>query len=976
MRFRARISLAALIAIAVAGTVATPAAQAAFGVTESNFEAGTCTIAACLYSSPKGDFYTQSAGHPQWGITSFELNSKEALLGQREPEGAIRRVRVDVQPGLAANPEALPKCSIANFNADKCPANTQVGTDELTAFVAALDTTITGTVYDLEQPTGPAGIPLDFGIHVEVPPVANEHIFLEGHVSWAHEPALAARGIASGDYHEWFEINNISKSIPVLKSKLLFNGRAGQGNFLTLPTACSSSTTSHIEVESYEGVNSTADTHTPAGVDGCDKAPFQPALEVKPETTQSDSPDGGTTDVKVAQHAGENEINTADIKDVHITLPEGLTLNPSAAHGLQACSTPFACPEASKVGTVAIYSDLPAPLTGNVYLGDAGGGPIAGPPFTIYLDAGSEYGVSVQLTGSVNANLGTGRLEATFAGNPQLPFSELLLTLKGGAQAPLANPLACGTENVETRFAPYTGLAEWLSATPFATTGCPSPLPFSLGQSTQSSTTTAGAYGSYTFNLARADGQQYLSQVKTVLPPGLVGAIPSVTQCGEPQAQAGSCAAASQIGTAKVLVGVGSEPYEFSGPVFLTAPYNGAPYGLSISIHAAAGPFDLGTIVTRAAISVDPHTGRVIASSTLPTIFKGVPLRLRSVSVAVNRPNFLFNPTNCGALATNTTLTSTFNATQGLSTPFNVTNCNALAFKPTFAVSSSAQTSKAIGAGLRVSLTQGAHEANIHSVVVQLPLQLPSRLTTLQKACPEATYAANPFACPVGSKVGSATVTTPVLPGQLTGPAYLVSHGSAGFPDLDLLLEGDGVRVILEGNTNIKGAITTSTFASIPDVPVSSFVLDLPTGPNSALAANGSLCSRALIMPTTITAQSGAQIKQNTGIAVAGCPFGSYRHKIRIIHRKIVGHTLILKIQTLLAGRVGAGGRDLHTARKRVRKPSTFTLKVPLSRGGLKALHASARRHRRLKITVRVGLVPVTKGEGISTASTAVAFKR
>ena len=156
-------------------------------------------------------------------------------------------------------------------------------------------------------------------------------------------------------------------------------------------------------------------------------------------------------------------------------------------------------------------------------------------------------------------------------------------------------------------------------------------------------------------------------------------------------------------------------------------------------------------------------------------------------------------------------------------------------------------------------------------MVTQLPLQLPSRLTTIQKACAEATYAANPFACPVGSRVGTATVTTPVLPGSLSGPAYLVSHGGAAFPDLDLLLEGDGVRVILEGNTNIKGGVTTSSFTSIPDVPVSSFVLDLPTGPNSALAANGSLCAHALIMPTTITAQSGAQVKQNTEISVAGC---------------------------------------------------------------------------------------------------------
>jgi hypothetical protein len=305
-----------------------------------------------------------------------------------------------------------------------------------------------------------------------------------------------------------------------------------------------------------------------------------------------------------------------------------------------------------------------------------------------------------------------------------------------------------------------------------------------------------------------------------------------------------------------------------------------------------------------------------------------------------------------------------------------VSDCNALKFKPAFGVSSSAQASKARGASLKVSLTQVAHEANIHSVLVQLPAQLPSRLTTLQKACPAATYAANPHGCPAGSKVGSATVTTPVLPGALSGPAYLVAQGTA-FPNLDVLLEGDGVHVILEGNTNIKSDITTSTFASIPDVPVSSFVLDLPMGPNSALAAAGNLCSHALIMPTTITAQSGAQIKQSTIISVAGCPFGSFRHKIRILHRKIVGHTLILTVQSLEAGRItAAGGKDLRTVHRSVRKPATVTLRVPLSRRGKKALRSKVRKHHRLTLSVRVTLTPQRKGESSSSAVTKVAFKR
>jgi hypothetical protein len=804
MKVAFRFSLSAVLAGAIVATAASPA-QAGFGV--SLWEAGTCINHTCTYKSVKEkpkEAFTQAAGHPQWGLTTFELKSNETFpLKQKEPEGApLKRVRVDVAPGLASDPQAPlalathKKCSIAAFKKDECPEGTQVGTNELTVFSAGLDVTVPepGKVYNLEPEISEEGLgPLLFGIHVEIPLVANEHVFLKGYVSWAKEPRLEARGIPSGDYHEYFEINNISEKSPVLKSQLNFNGRAG-GNFITLPSECSASTTNYIELESWTKEIATAVTHTPVGVEGCDKVPFAPTAEVKPETSQSDEPDGASTEVKVAQKANPEEINTADIKDAHVTLPEGLTLNSAAARGLQACSPaqiaigstkPVECPAASKVGEVTIEVDLPEKsLAGNVYLGAPEGEPITGPPYTIYVDAESpRYGVSVRLKGQVTPNPTTGRLETTFLENPQQPFSDFILKLKGGPQAPLANPL-CGTGQLEALFTPYTGLAAALSSTPFTTTGCPSPVPFTLSQGTQDAPSTAGAYTSFTFNLTRAGGQQYLSQVRTVLPSGLVGVIPSVQLCGEPQAAAGTCTPASQIGVSKVKVGAGSEPYEFEGPVFLTGAYNGAPYGLSVPVLAAAGPFNLGTVVTRAAINVDPYSGRVIATSSLPTIVKGVPLRLRSLSVAVNRPNFLLNPTNCGPLTTDSTLTSTLLGTQPLSSPFQVANCGALPFKPSFAASSNAHANKAGGALLEVNVAQGAHQANIRSVFTQLPLQLPSRLTTLQQACPEATFAATPFSCPSGSNVGSARAVTPVLPNPLTGPAYLVSHGGAAFPDL------------------------------------------------------------------------------------------------------------------------------------------------------------------------------------------------
>jgi hypothetical protein len=987
-----RMTAPALFASVLLILYAAPSDAEAFG--PETFEAGTCVNTTCTYASVEadhGEAFTQAAGHPPWGITKFVMKH----TGSSVEGSSVKRIRVDLPPGLAANPQApTPKCSLAQFQAEPkgCPAQSVVGSTEMEAVLQPLEVlpialALSGTVYNLEPPPG---LPLDFGIAIEPAPVngiiSPIRILLEGHLAWW------------SDYHEYFEIDNVPNEaeaevlgkptkapLKVLMSKLNFNGRSG-GDFLTLPSTCSSSTTSRLELESWTGEIVTTETHTPVGVSGCGQVPFSPSATIVPETAQSDSPDGASAVVRVPQQADADATNTSDIQDARVTLPEGLTLNPSAAYSLEACTAseirigetgPVECPAGSKIGTVAIETDLPpGSLTGNVYLGSPGGGAITEPPYTIYLDAESpRYGVSIRLRGSVTPNSDTGQLEVTFSDNPPLPFSELRLALNGGEYAPLANPLSCGAASTTFAFSPYSGGTEAMGSTPFETDGCPSPLPFSLSQSTSEALPAAGGHGqtSFTFNLARADGEQYLSTLTTALPAGVVGAIPSVTLCREPQAAAGTCSAASQIGTATVHVGAGN-PYSFSGPVYLTGRYGEAPYGLSIPIHAVAGSFDLGTLVTRAQINVDPHSGRVVLSSTLPTIFKGIPLRLRTISVTVDRPDFLFNPTNCGALSTDTTLTSTFGATQTLSSPFSVSDCGALVFKPTFTAAASAHVSKADGASLTVSVRQLAHEANIAAVRVELPAQLPTRLSTLKEACPEATYAAGPLACPPGSRVGSATVTTPVLPDTLTGPAYLVSHGGGAFPDLVLLLEGDGVRIVLEGETKIKDGITTSTFPSIPDVPISSFALDLPTGPDSVLGAYGNLCSRALVMPTTITAQSGAQLSQNTILAVSGCPFGSFRHKVRILHRKIQGDVLFLTVQALQAGAITASGRGIRTVHSAVRKPSKVTLVLALSHRGVSAARAIARRHHRLSVHVGVTLSPRKHGEPSSSASTTVAF--
>jgi hypothetical protein len=1020
-------SLLALLSAALLAGIWVSAAHAAgtLGLAEEKWEAGTCkgseaevaVKANCSYASNPSKFYTQSAGHPPWGLTGFKLTQS----GEAPNGSAVKRLRVDVPPGLAADPQAFAspgnrahgECSRSEFEANSCNASSQAGFVELKAYLELLGTVLPlkGKVYNLKAEPN---LPLLFGIDVEgvEPLVEDVHLYLEGHVSWGPEPSLAARGIPSGDFHEWFEINNVPPEVAVkllgpitlgktklktVESKLFFNGHAGvegKENFLTMPSSCTAPS-SYLELETYGPTveHLSAPTTPPVSVEGCDKVPFEPTVTVTPETSQYDTPDGTVTDVHVPQKEKSNETNTADIADAHATLPEGLTLNPSAAQGLEACTqaqlgkgtrNPVGCPASSKIGTVNIETDLPpGSLAGNVYLGKTNGtSAITGPPYLIFIDTESVYDVSVRLEGQAVPNPTTGRLEVSFLGNPQLPFSDLTLTLNGGPRAPLANPLVCGKTLTEARFSPYTtGILQALEPTPYTTTGCPSSIPFALAQSATPANTTAGAYSAYTFNLTRADGQQYLSQVSTTLPAGLLGAIPSVTLCDEPQAAAGLCTAASQIGVASVTAGAGSEPYPLSGPVYLTGPYDGAPYGLSIPVSVAAGPFNLGTVTTRATLNVNPATARVTVATpspgtpgALPTIVGGVPVRLKTLKVEVNRPSFIFNPTNCSALATESTLTSTFNATQSLSTPFQAGGCASLPFKPKFTASTGAKVSKADGASLQVKITSTAGQANIHEVLAELPKQLPSRLTTLQKACREAIFNANPSGCPKESKVGEAVVATPVLPDKLEGPAYLVSHGGAAFPDLEVVLDqvgpkGEvltpGVQVVLDGQTHISSkGITSSKFSTVPDVPITSFELSLPTGPYSALTANGSVCAKPLLMPTTITAQSGAVIKQSTRITVTGCPVLITRHRVK-------GKTVIVTVKVPAAGRISVSGKDMKTIKRSVSKATTITLRMHLSDKGLAALSKKIK----LKIKLRVGFVPKA-GSSRSNASVTVTFKR
>jgi hypothetical protein len=1027
MRVHVRYSLLALLAGALIAVVAPAAAQAAEALEVAGFVAVNCKSnaehAGAENCAQKGtapftepneptpteshvEGYTQAAGHIPNGITDFKIATVgDFAKGEAVPTAIVTHVRTDVAPGLATNPFAVPRCSMANFGeteeiektgfyaAPNC-AGSEIGVNNVVVYDGSGDLPISGTVYNLEQPKGRAS---EFGVALELPipftkavlekafaekgnPLGKPteefleakqyfaHTLIEGNVEWGKE----AKGTGQGDYHDYFEIN-VSPELPLISSRLVFHGRNG-GDFLTNATSCPGNTTTRLALTDVEKTTITRSYKTPVGLENCLSVPFEPSFSLTPGATGHDEPDGFSTEVGVTQHSGAEELDSSQLKTAVIKLPEGMTLDPSAAAGLTACteneamihgSTPgVECPSSSEVGTVSLtVPTLDEPLTGKMYLGGPSSGPITKPPYVLYVDAeSSRYGVSVRLKGEVVPNEATGQLTTTFSENPEQPFTNIKLQFKGGALAPIANPLSCEAAKTESAFYPYTLTTTQGLTSAFTPTGCANPIPFAPTQGTGNQTANAGAATSFTVNLTRPEGNQYISHVSTTLPAGLVGRIPTVPLCPEAQAAAGTCEAASAIGTANVLSGSGPTPFALTGTAYLTGPYNGAPYGIDVQVPVIAGPFNLGSALTRLGLYVNQTTGQVTAAGYLPSIvYGGVPTRLRQVSISINRQGFMTNPTNCGTLATESTVTGSLGASVKLSTPFQVGNCSALAFKPTFKAATLAKTSKKYGASLETTINQPAGEANIKSVTVQLPKQLPSRLTTLQKACAQATFEANPYNCPSGSFVGGVRANTPVLPSKLKGPAILVSHGGAAFPDLDLLLEGDGVRVILVGNTNIKNGITTTTFASTPDVPVSSITVNLPLGEHSALAAYGNVCAQPLILPTTIIGQNGATIKQNTRATATACG-------VQIVGHKVIGNTAYITVSTPASGRISGGGSGLGTVYRHLGSAvKATTLKVPLSRGALS-------RRRPFKVKLRVGYVPTQRSRGVSVSFVTVTF--
>ncbi len=887
---------------------------------------------------------TQAGSHPFQLTTTLMLNTQAVgLTGngasryspEVQPVAFTKDLHFDLPPGLVGNPTPLAKCSVRQFldffasgGKSLCPDSTVVGvaTPIVTSFQenGTNPRAVSEPLYILEPSVGE---PAKFGFPTPVGPVILDTYVRTG-----------------GNYGVVVSVSNITQSLAFIGNVLTFWGVPAEAQhdnsrnyecliasesvelggpeascpvdekpqpLLIMPTSCTGPLQTSIEADSWEHIGQFTEPfdytfqnaqEEPVGQDGCNRLNFEPSIKVAPDGQQGSTPTGLTVDVHVPQEASLNPTGLAEsaVRNTTVSLPAGVAVNPSGADGLSACGesevglespAEQSCPESSKIGTVEIHTPLlPNPLVGAAYLAQQDANPF-GSLIAMYIVVYDPVsGVRVKLAGEVKPDPVTGQLVSTFKETPQLPFEDLTLDFFGGSRAPLGTPALCGGYTTTASISPWSGNEPVQSSSEFEITSgpngtpCSNPLPFDPTLTTGSLNIQAGAFTPFTMTMSREDGNQNLDAIQLKMPPGLLGTLSSVKLCGEAESNAGTCGPESLIGETTVSVGLGGNPYTVKGgKVYITGPYDGAPYGLSIVNPAKAGPFNLGEVIVRARIEVNPENAALTITSdssgpyAIPQIIDGIPLEIKHVNVSINRPDFTFNPTDCAPMSIGGALTSSQGASSSLDVPFQVTNCAILKFKPIFSVSTNGKTSRANGASLNVKLTYPkapfGSQANIGKVKVDLPKQLPSRLTTLQKACPVATFEANPASCPADSRIGSATATTPVLPVHLEGPAYFVSHGGQKFPELIVALSGEGVTVYLHGETFISPAgITSSTFRTIPDVPIGVFELKLPQGPDSALAANGNLCATKLVMPTIFVAANGVSLKQSTPIKATGCP--------------------------------------------------------------------------------------------------------
>ncbi|HEY1687251.1 MAG TPA: hypothetical protein VGF95_00125 [Solirubrobacteraceae bacterium] len=909
-------------------------------------------------------------------VTSgFALNTVRPYVTAGDP----RDIAFDLPPGFVGNTVGMPRCTVVLIAVEDCPANTIVGlaTIEFQVGPSALQTPV--PVFNIAPSPGePAAFGFVFAKYVTR---LDTSVLSNGSDAVRVEAANLEQNAAI--YASYITIWGVPADHQGPGSFALLAGDAKSGvtslggysgservPLLANATQCGEPQDAVAELDSWRkpGTYQEVDLPTEA-MQGCLNVPFNSEFSFLPDTLEAGAPAGYEFGLRVPQANNGTARATSDVRDVSLTLPSGVVVNPSAAWGLKACSasqfygpdhpsqTPAEvaeCPRESIVGQVWIKSPaLEEALEGQVFLAEPECHPCtpedaeSGKMVRLYIQAVSSGlgGIVIKLEGYGRIDQETGQITTVFEENPQLPFSEFKLKLAGGPRAVLANPRTCGPVVTQGDLQPWSALQGQGEA---KLVGDSEPtFEFEIDQNcfgpefkpsfkAGMPNVEAGENGEFTLAFGRPDSSEMLKSIGIEMPKGLLGSLDGIPLCKEAEANAGTCSEASLLGSAEVLTGPGADPFLVQGgKVSLTEGYGGSQFGLSIVVPAVAGPYTLagttgkGTVVVRAQIYVDSHTAQLtVTSGEMPHMLDGIPLQLKAVNVRIDRPSFMFNPTSCEKMAITGTIDAVEGMTANVTSPFQVTNCARLPFTPVFKAATKAHHTRKDGAYLHVTVESSHGQANIAYAKVELPKLLPSELKTLQHACTEAQFNANPAGCPAESDVGSVEVQTPILPVPLTGPAYFVSRG-AQWPELIMVLQGYGVTVYLNGETHITNGVTSTTLSSVPDVPFTRFDLTLPEQEYSALAGNGNLCAKQLVMPVRLVGQSGKTLEQKTQVEVEGCSAA-----LAIASHKVKGRTLTLKVYVPAAGKLQASGKGLSGKTEQVSGRRTVTVKLQEKHAG------------------------------------------
>jgi hypothetical protein len=700
--------------------------------------------------------------------------------------------------------------------------------------------------------------------------------------------------------------------------------------FLANPTSCANEVVTKFHMTLWQDPAPSQDLTDPRwlhfnapapDLTGCHLLPFDPTIDFEPTTNQADSPTGLDIDLNIPQDGWEDpdKLATAHLKKTTVTLPEGMAFNASAANGLEACTTQQiglisapgekprfdnvepSCPTASKLANATVTTPLlHDQLHGEVFLAAQDDNPFAD-TYAIYIVV-REPSILVKLPGKVDLDPNTGQITTTFDQNPQLPFSDLELDFFGGERAALATPLTCGGYTTTTEFVPWsakdpenpTADEIVVGKDPFAITGgangapCPASLgalPFEPTLQAGSENPLAGAHSPFSIRIERPDGSQELHRLNLAPPPGFTASLKGMPYCseaaisratnrasGKDEQSSPSCPKASEIGTTLAGAGAGDAPFYAPGKVYLAGPYRGAPLSAVAITPAVAGPFDLGNVLVRSAIEIDPRTARITASTDpLPRAIDGVPLRIKDLRIELDRPNWAINPTNCSEMAVNVTAFGSGGASSKLANRFQLGGCRALGFKPKLGLKLLGGTKRAGHPALRAVVRPRPGDANFASAAVTLPSSAFLDQAHIRTICTRVQFAAD--SCPPGAIYGKATATTPLLDQPISGPVYLRSSDN-NLPDLVADLRGPArqpIGVELVGRIDSVNGGIRNTFDVLPDAPVTKFVLEMQGGKKGLITNSRNLCASTNRAKARLGAQNGRVHSSRPVVVAAGC---------------------------------------------------------------------------------------------------------